>query len=70
MLPVSRPSLPPLDRFVELLDDIWKSRILSNFGKYARLFEEKAQKYLGNPLTRAVVNCDVGLVLSVAARIA
>ena len=41
--------------------------MLSNFGKYARLFEEKAQKYLGNPLTRAVVNCDVGLVLSVAA---
>jgi dTDP-4-amino-4,6-dideoxygalactose transaminase len=67
VLPVSRPSLPPLERFIELLEDIWKSRMLSNFGKYARLFEEKTQKYLGNPLTRAVVNCDIGLVLSLAA---
>ena len=67
MLPVSRPSLPPLDRFVELLEDIWKSRMLSNFGKYARRFERTAQEYLGNPRTRAVVNCDIGLLLSVAA---
>lgn len=67
MLPVSRPSLPPLDRFVELLEDIWKSRMLSNFGAYARRFERTAQEYLGNPRTRAVVNCDIGLLLSVAA---
>ena len=67
MLPVSRPSLPPLEDFVALLGDIWGSRMLSNFGKYARRFEEKAQAYLGNPWTRCLVNCDVGLVLSLAA---
>jgi dTDP-4-amino-4,6-dideoxygalactose transaminase len=66
VLPVSRPSLPPLDGFVELLEDIWKSRMLSNFGKYAVQFEEKAQTYLGNPWTRSLVNCDIGLVLSLA----
>ncbi len=36
--------------------------MLSNFGKYAVRFEEKAQTYLGNPWARALVNCDIGLV--------
>ena len=67
VLPVSRPSLPPLDDYVRLLEDIWESRMLSNFGKHARRFEEKAQTYLANPWTRSVVNCDIGLVLSIAA---
>ena len=67
MLPVSRPSLPDLGDFVRLLEDIWASRMLSNFAKYATLFEEKAQRQLGNPMTRAVVNCDIGLLLSIAA---
>ncbi len=67
MLPVSRPSLPPLADYFELLEDIWQSRMLSNFGKYALRFEEKAQAHLGNPWTRSVVNCDIGLVLSLAA---
>ncbi len=66
-LPISRPSLPPLEEYVALLEDIWSRRMLSNFSQYARRFEQKAQEYLGNPLTRAVVNCDIGLVLSVAA---
>jgi dTDP-4-amino-4,6-dideoxygalactose transaminase len=67
MLPVSRPSLPPLPEFERLLEDIWETRMLSNFGKYARSFEEKAAGYLGNPWTRSLVNCDVGLVLALAA---
>jgi dTDP-4-amino-4,6-dideoxygalactose transaminase len=67
VLPVSRPSLPPLSEYVRLLEDVWDSRMLSNFGKYAVLFEQKAQAYLANPLTRAVVSCDIGLVLSLAA---
>lgn len=67
MLPVTRPSLPPLEKYVEFLEDIWQSRMLSNFGKYARLFEAKAQGYLNNPRARAVVNGDVGLVLALAA---
>ena len=41
--------------------------MLSNFGKYAVRFEEKAQEYFGNPWTRCLVNCDIGLVLSLAA---
>lgn len=67
MLPISRPSLPPLSDFEALLEDIWSTHLLSNFGKYARRFEEQAQAYLSNPFVRCVVNGDIGLVLSLAA---
>jgi len=66
MLPVSRPALPPLSAFAELLEDIWSSRMLSNFGKYARRLEEQAQADLRNPFVRALVSGDIGLVLSLA----
>lgn len=67
MLPVSRPSLPALEDYVELLRDLWETRMLSNFGKYAQLFERRAQERLRNPFTRSVVNCDVGLMLALSA---
>jgi dTDP-4-amino-4,6-dideoxygalactose transaminase len=41
--------------------------MLSNFGKYAQRFEARAQTYLGTPRLRAVANCDLGLVLALAA---
>jgi dTDP-4-amino-4,6-dideoxygalactose transaminase len=67
VIPISRPELPPLDRYVELLRDIWDQRMLSNFGKYARLFEQRAQAELGTPRVRAVASCDLGLVIALAA---
>ncbi len=67
MIPVSRPELPPLERYVALLRDIWDTRMLSNFGTYARRFEEGAQAYLGTDRVRAVSSCDVGLVIALAA---
>ena len=67
MIPVARPELPPLERYVELLRDVWQSHMLSNFGRYARLFESRAQAYLGTPRVRAVASGDLGLVLGLAA---
>jgi len=52
---------------VELLRDIWDLHMLSNFGKYARLFEQRAQAQLGTPRVRAVASCDIGLVIALAA---
>ena len=69
MLPVSRPSLPPLAEFERLLEDIWSTRMLSNFGKYARRLEEKTQAYLSNPFARCVVNGDIVTFAPVAALI-
>jgi dTDP-4-amino-4,6-dideoxy-D-glucose transaminase len=67
VIPICRPELPPLERYVELLRDIWDSRMLSNFGKYARRFEQSAQAYLGTPRVRAVASCDLGLMIGLAA---
>jgi dTDP-4-amino-4,6-dideoxygalactose transaminase len=67
VIPICRPELPPLERYVELLRDIWDLHMLSNFGKYARLFEQRAQAQLGTPRVRAVASCDIGLVIALAA---
>lgn len=67
MIPICRPELPPLERYVELLRDIWDTRMLSNFGKYACRFESQAQAYLGTPRVRSVASCDLGLMIGLAA---
>lgn len=41
--------------------------MLSNFAKYATLFEQRAQAYLGTPRVRATSSADVGLVVALAA---
>jgi len=67
VLPVSRPSLPSLRDYVDKLEQIWSTRLLSNFGTFARELESIAQSYVGNSNVRATVNCDLGLVISIAA---
>lgn len=66
-LPIARPSLPPLDEFVNVLRELWETRMLSNFGRYACQFEQRAADFVGNPHVAAVANCDLGLVISLAA---
>lgn len=67
MIPIMRPELPPLERYVELLRGVWDSRMLSNFGPLATAFERKGAAYLGNPHVRAVASADLGLIAAVAA---
>jgi dTDP-4-amino-4,6-dideoxygalactose transaminase len=44
---VTQPSLPPLDEFVQLLEQIWSSRILTNGGEMHRRLESALATYLG-----------------------
>jgi dTDP-4-amino-4,6-dideoxygalactose transaminase len=67
VLPISRPSLPSLQDYVDKLEQIWSTRLLSNFGTFAHQLESLAQSYVGNPNVRATVNCDIGLLISIAA---
>ena len=67
MIPIMRPQLPPLERYVELLRRVWDSHMLSNFGPLAREFEAGAQQYLGNPNVRAIASGDIGLIAAIAA---
>ncbi len=67
MIPVMRPELPPLERYVELLREIWDSHMLSNFGACAQRFERRAQEYLGTPRVRCVASGDIGLIIALKA---
>ncbi len=64
MIPIVRPSLPPLEDYVTLLERIWETRMLSNFSEFSQLFEARAATYLEVPETRAVVSCDIGLIIT------
>ncbi len=67
MIPITRPELPPLADYVKLLEQVWSSRMLSNFSTFAQLFEQRSQALLGTPRVRAVSSGDTGLVLALAA---
>ena len=57
MIPITRPQLP-LDEYRALLEQIWASRMLSNFGSMAQGLEGLAAEYLGID-TRVVVTARV-----------
>jgi dTDP-4-amino-4,6-dideoxygalactose transaminase len=65
-VPLFRPSLPPLEEYVEHLRRIWDSGMLSNFAAQAQELELLASSYLGTP-TLAVVSGDVGLIIALKA---
>ncbi|WP_026494403.1 DegT/DnrJ/EryC1/StrS family aminotransferase [Butyrivibrio sp. WCD3002] len=44
---VTRPSLPPLDEYVEYLKQIWDSRNLTNMGTFLREFGSELSDFLG-----------------------
>lgn len=45
-IPVTRPTLPNLSDFTALLEDIWRSRHLTNMGAFHKRFEEALCEYL------------------------
>jgi dTDP-4-amino-4,6-dideoxygalactose transaminase len=67
VIPIVRPSLPPLEDYVTLLERIWETRMLSNFSEFSQLFETQAATYLEVPETRGVVSCDTGLIITLKA---
>ncbi len=44
---VTRPALPPLSEFVEYLEKIWQSKILTNNGPFHQELEKELARYLG-----------------------
>lgn len=43
---VTKSDLPPLEKYVEYLQEIWQSRWLTNRGKFVQLLEQKIAAYL------------------------
>lgn len=44
---VTKSSLPPIEEYIELIQDIWESAWLTNMGRYHIELEAKLKKYLG-----------------------
>ena len=63
-IPITRPHLPPMDRFSEVVADLFTSRMLSNFAKYTGLLESRAAAILDHPAPLCVSSCDIGLTLA------
>jgi dTDP-4-amino-4,6-dideoxygalactose transaminase len=64
LVPITRPLLPPVERFHEIIADIFESRMLSNFSKYTQLLEKRAAMVLDHPDPKSVSSCDIGLTLA------
>ena len=66
MIPITRPYLPPLEDYERLLERVWGSHMLSNFGPFARELEAVVSTRIGTR-SRVVVSGDIGLVIAIAA---
>lgn len=67
MIPIARPELPDFQSYCRKLEEIWQSHMLSNFARHAQALEAEAAHYLGATRVCAVANCDLGLILALAA---
>jgi dTDP-4-amino-4,6-dideoxygalactose transaminase len=63
-IPITRPHLPSLERFSEVIAELFETRMLSNFAKYSRLLESRAATLLDHPGPQCVSSCDIGMVLA------
>lgn len=66
-IPVTSPLLPPLEEFLPYLEDIWKSRILTNGGSMHQALERELCRYLGVEHIALFANGTLGLVTALQA---
>ena len=64
---VTKPSLPPLDEYVECLRDIWERQWLTNNGYYHERLERELAEYLGVPYVSLFCNGMVALEVGLQA---
>jgi dTDP-4-amino-4,6-dideoxygalactose transaminase len=64
---VTSPNLPPLDEFVESLEQIWDSKCLTNEGPFHKQFEKDLAEYLGVKYISVFANGTLALVTALQA---
>jgi dTDP-4-amino-4,6-dideoxygalactose transaminase len=64
---VTRPYLPPIDAFKELLADIWDSRVLTNCGPYHQKLEAALCTFLKVPHISLFNNATIALLVALRA---
>lgn len=61
---VTRPTLPPFEEIIPLLQEIWTSRTLTNGGPFHQRFEVELARYLGVPYVTLTTNATIGLMVA------
>ena len=64
---VTSPAMPPIEKFFDIMKDIWDSKQLTNVGKYHRRFEKNLCDYLGVSHCNLVTNGTLAIILSLQA---
>lgn len=64
---VAKPTLPPLQDFVDRLSTIWESVILTNSGFYANKLEEELKKYLKTENLSITDNGTIAIMIAIRA---
>lgn len=64
---VTRSTLPPLETFVEYLQEIWKTRQLTNFGPFAKELERRLGDFVQSAHPLYVTNGTLALQLAIKA---
>lgn len=67
IITVTKSDLPPFDEYIFYLEQIWKTRILTNYGELGKDFEEKLAEYLGVKYAITVSNATLGLQIALRA---
>lgn len=63
-IPLARPQLPDINKYKKLLDRIWETRMISNFGYYAKQMEKISSDYLNTKNLSVVSSGDIGLIIA------
>jgi dTDP-4-amino-4,6-dideoxygalactose transaminase len=61
---VARPTMPPLERFTASLEEIWRSRWLTNAGAFHQRFEAALGQYLGTEHVNLFCNGTIALLVA------
>ena len=64
---VTQPVLPPLNKFIESLREIWKSKWLTNKGPYHEMFEEALANFLNVKYCNLLANGTLALIIGLEA---
>lgn len=64
---VTKPFMPPLDKYLEYLKDIWASKNLTNGGPFHQKLETALAEYLGVPYVCLFNNATLALIVAMQA---
>lgn len=64
---VTQPALPPIEEVIEYLEQIWKTKVLTNNGPFHQQFEKELAEYLGVKFLSVFANGTLALVTALQA---